>query len=277
MDCDLPANIIVVPCDIPGDDSCKSHIVLKGEPFVVVRPDLIRQCLLGTTRVFSISRYGTSASRRAMKHLRATMSHSRLFPLSISCNAITSGVTVRDNDATRDIPERTCLVCEFSSRDDVPWAGEICRSNGMSRNCRLRLIGLKSEPVNSWSTDDAAAQRQSNGVHQNGGILEIANEFRCRRATVCHWDRFTECRTIRRTDSLNSGQRFRPRVRCILLNVRKLPEISSVNERKQPESLLRRDSNGRNRPRCQRVQTPSNLCANSVTGCRTASHWTFTF
>lgn len=121
-----------------------------------------------------------------MKHLGATMSHSRLFSLCISRNAITGGVTIRDDDAAWDIPQRSCLVREFSSRDDVPWGGEICRSNGVARDGRLRLIGLKSEPVNGRTTDDAAAQRQSDGVHQDGGILEIANEFRCRRTTVRH-------------------------------------------------------------------------------------------
>ncbi len=120
------------------------------------------------------------------------MRHTRLLSLSVSRNAITGGVTVCDDDATWDIPQRPCLVREFSSRDDVPWTGEIFCGDYAGRDSGLRLVGLKAEPVDSRTTDDSAAQRQRDGIHQDCGIFEIANKLHCRRPTVRHRNRFTE-------------------------------------------------------------------------------------
>lgn len=106
------------------------------------------------------------------------MSHPRLFSLSISCNTITSGVSVCDDDAAGDIPQRPCLVCEFTSGHDVPGTGEICCGNGVPGDCRLCLIGLKSKPVNDGTADDTTSQRQSNGIHHDRSIFEIANKLR---------------------------------------------------------------------------------------------------
>lgn len=106
------------------------------------------------------------------------MSHSRLFSLSISCNTITVGVSVRDDDAAGDIPQRPCLVCEFTSGHDVPRTGEICCGNSVPGDCRLCLIGLKSKPVNEGTADDTTSQRQSNGIHHDRSIFEIANKLR---------------------------------------------------------------------------------------------------
>lgn len=210
MHVDVPADVIIEPGHLPRHDSGERDVVVQGQPFVIVRGQLIDDSLFKAGRVFAGWRHAAVSGRRTMEDFRPAVGRARLVVFGITADTIVGRVAKRNDDAAGNVSQRRRFGGELSTGHDIPTGRKVGAGRGLRSGRRLHLVRQELVRADLRVADDAAANGERCGIHQSGRVLEVAHELGGRRAAISERHSFTERRGVARADSFHLAQCFRP-------------------------------------------------------------------
>lgn len=210
MNVDVPADVIIEAGHLPRHNSGERDVVVQGQPFVVVGGQLIHHGLFKAGRVLAGGRNAAVSGRGTMEDFRPAIGRARLVIFGITADAITGGVSKRDDDAAGDVSQRRGFSSELAAGHDIPTGRKVGAGRCLRGGRSLHLIRQELVRTDLRVADDAAANGERRGIDQGGRVLEVAHELGGRGAAIGERHGFTEGRGIARADPCHLAQRFRP-------------------------------------------------------------------